>query len=224
MKTKKPKLVSVYQSKDGKCLFTKQFDFWESSNWNEDLPPFFDRLNAIEDDRSFIILASAVLEYQINNFLKAFIPNYDILIETNLVMKIKLIKAFNIIPGHFPDMFDNIRCIRNDFAHNLKIDSFNDLEKSEKLKKHVENMKKLWGEFQEDMYYYQKDSSLLMMFKDIWRVSIEGLRVFESNIKLFRQETENKDFINYLDKLSTELRIKREDKEQYEILKNVRGQ
>ena len=44
-------------------------------------------------------------------------------------------------------------------------------------------------------------------------------RVFESNIRLFRQETEKKEFIQHLNKLSTELKDIRETKERENVLK-----
>ncbi|MBF04964.1 MAG: hypothetical protein CMP76_16920 [Flavobacterium sp.] len=218
---KKKKAFSVYKSDNRKCLFPEQFELWERSDWNDDLPPFFKRLNNIEDDRSFVILATSVLEYQIDRFLKAFIPNHQILIndKTNLFTKINLIRAFNLIPEHFPDMLDNIRKIRNDFAHNLKIDSFNDANESEKLPGHIEEMRRLWDKFQNDMCYWQNDKPLRLMFKDIWRVCVEGLRVFESNVRLFRQETEKKEFINHLNKLSMELKDIRESAERESVLK-----
>ncbi len=218
---KKDEKYNVYTSNKQECLFPKQFDFWEKSDWNDDLPPFFKRLNQIEDDRSFVILATSVLEYQIDRFLKAFIPNCQTLVndKTNLVTKINIIRAFNLIPEHFPDMLDNIRNIRNDFAHNLMIDSFNDTKKSEKLPGHIDEMKRFWNKFQDDMCYWQDDKPLRLMFKDIWRVCIEGLRIFESNIRLFRQETEKKEFINGLNKLSTELKDKRKEFEDESVLR-----
>lgn len=214
-------MKSVYKSNKGKCLFFEQFEQRERSDWNDDLPPFFERINNIEDDRSFIILATSVLEYQIDKFLKAFVPNHQILVndKTNFVTKINIIKAFNLIPEHFPIMFDNIRNIRNDFAHNLNIDTFNDAIESEKLSSHIEEMKKLWEEFQNDMCYWQNNEPIRLMFKDIWRVCIEGLKVFESNVRLFRQETENKEFINHLLKLSTKLKDIRETSERDSVLK-----
>jgi hypothetical protein len=218
---KKQKLISVYKSIKGTCLFSEQFAIWEKSEWNDDLPPFFNRLNKIDDDRSFVILATSVLEYQIDRFLKFFIPNYQVLIndKTNLVTKINLIRAFNLIPEHFPDMLDNIRNIRNDFAHNLKIDSFIDANESEKLPGHIEEMRRLWDKFQNDMIYWKENEPLYLMFKDIWRVCIEGLRVFELNIRLFRQETEKKEFINHLNQLSYELKDIREITERESVYK-----
>ena len=219
MKNKKE--YSVYVSNKSNCLFTKQFGSWERFDWNEDMPPYFKRLNEIDDDRSFVILACSVMEYQIDRFLNVFIPKSDILINdnTNLNNKILIIQAFNLIPPHFIQIMNVIRNIRNDFAHNLKIDSFSDSDKSEKLPKHIKDMNRLWNKFRNDMCYWNNGDLLRLMYKDIWRVCIEGLRVYESNVSLFRQETEKVEFIEHLYKLSTELMNKREKGEQESILK-----
>ncbi len=218
---KNTKEYSVYISNKNNCLFTKQFESWELFDWNVDMPPYFKRLNEINDDRSFVILACSVMEYQIDRFLKNFIPKADILINnnTNLNNKILIIQAFNLIPPHFAQIMNVLRNIRNDFAHNLKIDSFSDAEKSEKLPEHIDEMDRLWNKFKRDMCYWHNGDSLRLMYKDLWRVCIEGLRVYESNIRLFRQETEKIEFIEHLHKLSTELMNEREIKEQESILK-----
>lgn len=212
---------SVYISNKKNCLFTEQFDSWERFDWNEDMPPYFERLNEINDDRSFVILACSVMEYQIDRFLKTFIPKPEILITdyTNLNNKILIIQAFNLIPHHFVQIMNTVKNIRNDFAHNLNIDSFLDSEKSEKLPKHIKEMERLWEKFKKDMCYWSEGESLRLMYKDIWRVCVEGLRVYESNIRLFRQETEKTEFIEHLKKLSTDLMNKREKDERKAVLK-----
>jgi hypothetical protein len=86
-------------------------------------------------------------------------------------------------------MLDNVRNIRDDFAYNLKIDNLNDATESEKLPGHIEEMKRLWTNFRDDMCSWQENEPLRLMLKDIWRVCLEGFRVFESNFRLFRQET-----------------------------------
>lgn len=215
------KEYSVYISNKKNCLFTKQFESWERFDWNDDMPPYFKRLNEINDDRSFVILACSVMEYQIDRFLNTFIPKPEILINdnTNLNNKILLIQAFNLIPPHFPLIMNTVRNIRNDFAHNLNIDSFSDSEKSKKLPGHITEMKRLWEKFRNDMCYWNKGDSLRLMYKDLWSVCVEGLRVYESNVRLFRQETEKSEFIEHLQKLSSELTEKREKDEQEAILK-----
>jgi hypothetical protein len=69
------------------------------------------------------------------------------------------------------------------------------------------------------MIYWKENEPLYLMFKDIWRVCIEGLRVFELNIRLFRQETEKKEFINHLNQLSYELKDIREITERESVYK-----
>ena len=212
---KKPETNSVYESEKESCLFPKQYEQWEKSDWNKDIPPFFDRLDKIEDDRSFIILATSVLEYQIDRFLKVFIPKSDILLKdrTGFAAKIDILQAFNLIPEHFPLILNNLRNIRNDFAHNLNIDRFDDAPKSQKLPTHIEEMKSLWKKFENDMCYWSSGKPLRFMFKDLFKVSLEGLRCFESSIRLFRQETEKRQFKESLCKLAVELKNKREEDE-----------
>lgn len=201
---------SVFVSEKDNCLFKEQFELWTRDDWNDDIPPFFKRLNKIDDDRSFVILATSVLEYQIERFLKIFIPKYELLINdyTNFSIKINIIRAFNLIPPQFGEMCSIIKDIRNDFAHNLEIDNFADAEKSKKLPKNLIKLKEKWLEFEDDMCYWSPEEPIRLMFKDIWRVTLEGIRVYESNVVLFRRETENEKFINSLKALSVELKDK----------------
>ena len=214
---------SVYIAKVDNCLFTEQFAFWNKSDWNNDIPPYFKRLNKINDDRSFVILALTVLEYQIDRFLKTFIPKYDVLIKsnTNISTKIDIIKAFNLIPPQIVDMIDLLRNIRNIFAHYMEIDSFDDEKKSKKLPNYILSMKKYKLEYHSEMPYWENNKPIRLLFKDIWSVCLEALRVYEGNVKLFRQETEKREYINYLKSLSLELEEKRKIEEKKRIIKRL---
>lgn len=212
----------VYKSNGEKCLFTKQFDLWQNLDWNVDLPAYLERLNKIEDDRSYVILVASILELQIDQFLETFIPDRKALIRkgTSVSNKVNVIKAFRVIPEHFILMIENILRIRNVFAHSPYIDNFIDVDKSENLQKEIEIMKSLWVSFEDNMTYWSEGDPIRLMYKDICLVCLEGLHVFESNVKLFRQETEKREFIDRLDLLSTELREKRESAEKDSIRKN----
>jgi hypothetical protein len=202
---------SFFISLKNDCLFNTQFEFWDGMDWNKDVPVYFKRLNEIKDDRSFVILATSVLEYEIDRFLNNFIPDPEIIIKenTSLAMKINLIKAFRIIPPHICMVADLIKNIRNEFAHNLKIDSFKDADNSKVLPKLLIKMEEIWKQFELDMCYYHSGESLVLMFKDLWRVTFEALRVFETNVRLFRQETEKREYINSLKILSSKITKKR---------------
>ena len=217
---------SVYLAKEDNCLFIEQFALWNKSDWNEDIPPYFKRLNKINDDRSFVILAVAVLEYQIDRFLKTFIPKYDILIKsnTNISAKINIIEAFNLIPPHIIDMVNLLRDIRNVFAHYLEIDDFEDEKKSKRLPNYILLMKKYKLEYHSEMPYWNNGKPIRLLFKDIWSVCLEALRIYEGNIKLFRQETEKREYINYLKNLSLELEEQRKIEERKRIITKLRTQ
>ena len=206
---------SVFIAKEDNCLFTEQFAIWNKSDWNNDIPPYFKRLNKINDDRSFVILALAVLEYQIDRFLKAFIPKYDVLIKssTNISTKIDIIKAFNLIPTQIVDMVDLLRNIRNIFAHNLEIDGFEDEKKSKKPPNYILLMREYKLEYHSEMPYWEDGKPIRLLFKDIWSVCLEALRIYEGNVKLFRKETEKREYINFLKSLSMELEGKRKIEE-----------
>lgn len=191
------KKKSIFRCDKDNCLFPEQFDNVDITISNKEIPLLFKRLNKIDDDRSFVILATSIVENQIDNFLVSFIPNHKVLLDktTNLNSKIKYIKAFNLIPEQFPEMLDLIKKIRNEFAHNLRIDSLKDLNKSEKTNQLINQMCKIWEQYKDEMTYWDKKKELRLLFKDICNICIEGLMVFEFNVKQFRSITEKKEFI-----------------------------
>lgn len=217
----KEKTKHFYQSQDGQCIFPDQIDLWIKPDW-ENMPEYFQRINSIEDDRSYIILAASVLELRIEKFLFVVFPNPKVLIDnrTSFYRKLELVKAFNFIPTHFIEIADLLRQIRNDFAHSYVIDSLSEADKIAKLPEKLLDMGKLWHKYKSEMIYWKEGKPLRFQYKDLWRVCIEGFKVYELNVKLFRKETENPNFIENLMKLASDLRIKREmgDKER---VKNI---
>ena len=171
---KKENYKSVYIGTEGESLFTKQFDFWKYIEWNKDMPKYFQRLNKVEDERSFAILSASLLEYQFDKFLKEFIPEYKILVNknTNFSTKINIVAAFNLIPKQFIIMSNLIRNIRNNFAHNLEVDNFLQLEDLKPCL--INEMRQLWTKYEIDMNFWKSDKSLVFMYKDICRTAIEG--------------------------------------------------
>lgn len=213
-----------YQTHDDKCIFPDQIDLWIKPDW-ENMPEYFQRINSIEDDRSYIILAASVLELRIERFLFEVFPNPKVLINnrTSFFRKLELVKAFNFIPTHFIEISDLLREIRNDFAHSYVIDSLNEAEKIEKLPEKLEKMDKLWHKYKSEMIYWKEGQPLRFQYNDLWRVCIEGFKVYELNVKLFRIETEKPKFIEHLMNLATELRTKREEQEEVEVRRILTG-
>lgn len=212
---------NIYEDHDGKCLFPDQFDLWIHPDWGEEMPKYFQRLNAIKDDRSFVILAISVLEYRIDKFIELILPNPKKLLDsrTSISKKLDIIGAFNYIPKHFLDITDLLRLIRNDFAHDLSIDSFDDANKHPKLLNRLDLLDKFWKKFESDMVEWSEEKPIRIKFKDLWQVCIEGFNIYEINVKLFRQETENKKFIDDLMKLAILLKSQREKADHEQVIK-----
>ncbi|MBX3240812.1 MAG: hypothetical protein KIT80_23025 [Chitinophagaceae bacterium] len=218
----KKKLTHFWETNPDKALFHQPFGYWEkNSDWNKDIPQYFKRLNKIKDDRSFAILASTVLEYQVDRFLKCFIPEYQILVKpnTSFDFKLNILRAFRLLPPQIVNSAELIKNIRNEFAHNQDLDNFNDVAKSTTLKTHIELLDKIWKKYETDMVYFKIDKTYLSKFKDIWRKSLEGFRSYEKNITFFRHTTEKKSFIDNLGTQSNKLEAKRVQREQELFIK-----
>jgi hypothetical protein len=210
MPKKEKPYQNVFTSLKRDCLFQEQFVEWDPRDWNKDMPDFFRRLNRLKDDRAFVILAHTVLEYEIDRFLRIFIPKPDIILNNiTFFGKVNLIRAFQLIPPDLIKIAEVINNIRNCFAHELNVDSFEEAENTGQMSAHISEMKRLWKKYKYDMNYYQEGGELRLMYKDLWSVALEGFRVYELNIKLFRQETEKPEFINQLKELAIDLRAKR---------------
>lgn len=221
--SKKIKLHFV-ETEPSKALFYKPFKNWDkNSDWNKDIPQYFQRLNKIKDDRSFVILAATVLEYQVERFLKLFIPEYQILItlNTSFDFKLKIVRAFKLIPPQIINTAELIKNIRNEFAHNQDLDDFNDADKSSILKSHLDLLDKYWNKYEDEMVYYKTDPIYVHKFKDLWRKSLEGFRSYEKNITFLRNQIEKKDFIDGLYFQSEDLEKNRVAKEEKEFIERM---
>ena len=218
------KKLHFWETETSKALFYQPFKYWDkNSDWNEDIPPYFERLNKLKDDRSFVILAATVLEYQVERFLKCFIPEYQVLItpNTSFDFKLKIVRAFRLIPPQIINSAELIKNIRNEFAHNQDLDNFNDVEKSSSLKNQIDLLDKYWRKYEDEMIYFKINPSCVNKFKDLWRKSLEGFRSYEKNVTFFRDKTEKRDFIDNLNTLSEDLEKKRVAKEEKEFIENM---
>jgi hypothetical protein len=211
------KKYRFHETDPTKALFHKPFANWDKDDdWNKNVPGYFKRLNKLTDDRAFVILAATILEYQIDSFLKCFVPDYKSLISdtTNFDLKIRIIKSFRLVPPQIIESADLIRKIRNEFAHNLQIDNFTDATEQSKLKKHLVSLDRICNEYKDEMYYSSNNPTYTKKFKDVWRRSFSGFRSYEKNILLFRKMTEDKTFIEDLYLLATKKEKERHKKQQ----------
>jgi len=195
----------IFRGEEGGSLFTKPFFY----PFREDFKELLEKIRRTKDDRSLAIVSALIVEYYIDDLLKTWIPEYKKLAESRdftLSMKISLLDAFKLIPHHILKCADCLRKIRNDFAHNLDIDSF------EKIKQENKNALK-------EMYEYlfgtstSQGKSIRKLFEKIAWFAITGIWAYKPNIAILREVIQSNDFLRELEKKS-ETKVN-------EIVKNI---
>lgn len=109
----------------------------------------------IKDDRSRAIVAAMIIEQKIDQLLSTYIPSYkklESIKEFSFSFKIEMALSLKILPSKILNSIDPLRKIRNKFAHQLSIKSFEQyvkLQNKEKIKdfNNVLNKIKTFGKF-----------------------------------------------------------------------------
>lgn len=97
------------------------------------LPEFFQKTAALNDERLLAIVAALIVEDRLDAALGAFLPRYGRLSdakEYTFSLKIALLEALALIPPRILAAATIIRRIRNEFAHDLELESFSQLKGS----------------------------------------------------------------------------------------------
>lgn len=186
-------------NKEKKTVFTKSFFDFENVDLNNDKTvELYNRISKTGDDRSKIILAGIIVEWYLDRILKHLFVDYKILTDRSdftFSFKISILKSLRLIPLNIIIMCDCVRKIRNEFAHNLNIDTINQTEKKFKDQIHqlyvenVENASKI---------------DLIKKFESVYRLGSSHLRTYEKNIFLLREKIDDSNFEKELEKLNNE--------------------
>jgi len=132
-----PPRESIFHKINDFCLSEKSFNEVEK-RFEENI----DHLLKLDNDRALALVGSIIVENHVDELISSLAPGYKNLIENKdytFSLKIELAKSLRICPIRFFTYADNIRAIRNQFAHNLKIESFSDIPKEylRKMHEHV---------------------------------------------------------------------------------------
>src|SRR5262249_7832166 len=90
-----------------------------------------DHLKGVEDDRAIMLVSALLLENAVTACLTAFSPNFkDITedFEISASVKEKTLKSLSVIPPQITAPLAPLRKIRNRFAHDLHVKTFDDVE------------------------------------------------------------------------------------------------
>ncbi len=113
-----------------------------------------DHLYAVKDERALVLVGALLVENAIDDLLLAFMPGYKKLSdnrEFTFSMKTELAKTLGLCPPELFVSVDIVRKIRNDFAHQLTIDTFSKIpEIVKRLRQHFTSMRTHFGQYQID--------------------------------------------------------------------------
>lgn len=148
-----------------------------------------------KEERLLALVGNLSMEEALDYFLAAYIPHYEYLSENrgfSLAMKIDLGHSLCLIPKHLLDAADLVNRIRNEFAHDLQMKSFDSLET--KIKQKLSRFHKVL--FPKD----SKSISYSEKFAQVVDAVIIGFEVYSSHVRIARKFIYSDDFTNELKK------------------------
>lgn len=207
MEEPKKQARKIFDGEQEKTFFSHPFIGTSSVNsWNQQIPKLLKRLDKCPDDRSLVILSALVVENQTDIVLHLLLPDYNKLLKKSndftFSTKLDLLSAFRIIPDHILLCANGVRLIRNEFGHNLELESLNDIKSGNKLVAYYENipsMGKATGIKNKNLFETLTDTAAM------------GIRAYEYNIILFKEMVNSDIFLDELE---------RRGKEKTDIAKN----
>jgi hypothetical protein len=103
------------------------FDIQDFDTYQSKIRDALSKIYETRDDRAMAIMGGIVLENQVDALLTAFLPNFEVLDKRRILTlssKILLIRTSKLIPETILNSADEIRKIRNVFAHDLDCADF----------------------------------------------------------------------------------------------------
>lgn len=118
----------------GESLFTQDvfwlYDSKDFDHTNARVLEAIKREQNAKDDRALVLVSCLTVEASINEFIEAFAPRFHPLFKKRdytLALKTELARALALCPSWLFDCADTIRAIRNEFAHDLNVESLDDI-------------------------------------------------------------------------------------------------
>lgn len=143
-------------------------------------------VGGIKEDRLLVLVGSLLVENAIDNYLSAILPDFESLRIRSFFVKINLANSLRLSPSNFFSCAHRIREVRNDFVHDLSIDSFDKL-----LPKRIDSLSSNLRSFD--------PSANLISASDIFRNVIifltMGLQLYATHVRLLNDFIRSDEFI-----------------------------
>ncbi|MBN1646729.1 MAG: DUF4145 domain-containing protein [Spirochaetales bacterium] len=191
--------VSFDLSSDDDCIFKHPFENIQKAKHLTIMLNFqneFSNVLQTENNREQAIIAACLLELQIDEILKSWIPEYSKIAEekeTTFNYKIKMCKSNKLIPDKIFEAAHIFRNIRNDFAHNILSTTFDNLENKEKYHDQIKTViRKLSKKY--NFQSFQDDYKMLFSIIHI------GLNTYIEHVKYLSMIIRNTDILENITK------------------------
>ena len=195
--SKEQKMSSIVEGPKGESIFSSPLHGMMDRTINE-LSALFKKTNGLEDDRLLSLVTALIVEERIDKLLITYLPRYsDLLVseDCSFTVKIRTLQALNLIPLHITEACHVLRLIRNDFAHQLTLTTFDDLPQKT-LRKLVSFQAKL----PENWKFEQIGREPLRNFTAVSWVAILGIDSYLPSVQKLRAKQQEASFIQALQK------------------------
>ncbi len=157
------------------------------------LTKYINLIYKAKEDRLLALIGAMSIEEALDLLLIAYIPDYKRIsenIDFTLSMKTEITNSLRLIPRHIMNAVDLFRTIRNKFAHDLNIDSFDALDESKFKNKLRVRFKEFFPE--EDI----SNMALNELFSQLVQSVVSALEIYRYYAKVAKEYIYSEDFIN----------------------------
>jgi hypothetical protein len=150
------------------------------------------------DDRLLALVSALVVENAVDGLLSALMPGYTALrnrMDITFSMRIQIAKAMRIIPSRILGCADFVRRVRNMFAHNLSIKSFDQLEPCE-----LQSMMDRLSQYDPDLL---TDKSHAEVFEQLVVWTAVALRAYSLQVAALGEFVRTEEFMSGLKQYAT---------------------
>lgn len=194
MMTKK----SFYIDHDQKALIKS----WDANQlneiieaWNKEVPKHIHRFNNYYEDRNAVIYFALFIEDHLNNTLGVLCPDFNSFMDFSKTVtstKINILASFRLFPKQ---IFEACRCInniRNEFAHEISINSLDDLKQLPDKRKKItfDKLIILTNEYFGDYEYETISDTTRNRFKSLVMNTVTAFRMYEPLTLSLREKLE----------------------------------
>jgi hypothetical protein len=194
-------LEQYYYGPEGETLFYRPYQ--RKIVVHDDLFDLIFSRDENLDERSLALVSAMISENYIDRILKLLLPTFELNRQGAASSKISLLAAFNIIPKHLTNAAVLVNKTRNEFAHNLNLTSFSELDhhKPEITRKMRDLCKS------RKMAVHDTNSEIRTLFDVIFQMATAGIIRFEENVRFYAEFTRTPQFIKAIENIhSTEVR------------------